>query len=70
MRCCGACNIAIPEDMTVGEVNRLYPKAAIRNFGDLESPYILFNPGECDFYKSRIGKEKKMTVKSVIKESI
>ena len=69
MRVCKACNIAIPEDMTVGEVNKLYPKATIRNFGELSSSYIMFNPGECNFYKSRIGKEK-TTVKSVIKESI
>ena len=61
VRKCTKCTISLPEDLTVEEVNRLYPTAKIKNYGDLESPYILFNIEECDFYKSRIGKKKKDT---------
>lgn len=61
VRKCKKCSIALPEDLTVEEVNRLYPTAKITNYGDLESPYILHNVGSCDFYKSRIGKKTKDT---------
>lgn len=53
-RKCSRAYIPIPEEYTVGVVNKVYPTTSMRNFGNLKSDYIFHNVGECKFYRSRI----------------
>jgi len=54
-RICREGYINIPEELTVEEVNKLYPSASTLNYGKLQSKYIFFTMDECDYYHSRIG---------------
>lgn len=54
-RVCKKAYIDVPEELTVRTVNQQYPKADIRNYGNLSSEYIFHNPGRCKYRKSRIG---------------
>lgn len=58
-RICKDYRIHIDEDLTVKEVNDMYPTASIRNYGCLTSSFIVTNVGECDDYKNRIIRKSK-----------
>ncbi len=55
IRICKACMIFIDETLTVGQVNKMYPKAVINDYGKLRSSYIMENVHDCSFYNERIG---------------
>lgn len=64
-RVCKRYLIEIPEDITVREVNKMYPSAAIIDCGKLHSKFIMRNPGTCQYYRERIGSKAKKTNTSV-----
>ena len=63
VRKCKECTIHIDPNLTVGEVNKIYPKAVINNYGVLRSEYIMSNVHRCSYYSERIGSKIK-TVKN------
>jgi hypothetical protein len=63
VRKCKECMIHIDPNMTVGEVNKIYPRAVINNYGVLRSEYIMSNVHRCSYYTERIGSKIK-TVKN------
>lgn len=69
VRLCKKCFIDIDENLTVEEVNKIYPSASIDNYGNLHSQYIMSNVHECEYYHERIGSKIK-AVKPIIKETI
>lgn len=53
-RKCSYAYVPVPEEITVGVVNQIYPTTNMRNFGNLKSDYVFHNVGECKYYRSRI----------------
>ena len=70
MRMCKICTMEIPENLTVKEVNELYPSVKMVD-GELSTVYIIKNEKDCEYYRSRIGKELKETASNnmTVKES-
>lgn len=69
-RICKNYLVDIPEDMTVKEINRIYPSAAIYDYGKLKSKYIFHNLGDCQYRRERIGCKTKNRGTSTIKYCI
>lgn len=60
-RKCSYCMVDIPENMTVREVNEIYPDAVINDCGKLRSQFIMHNPGSCQYRHERIGCKTRKT---------
>ena len=69
-RICKNYLIDIPETMTVKEVNKIYPSAAVINCGKLKSQFVFHNLGDCQYRKERIGCKSKNRGTSTIKYCI